>query len=160
MIFNVYPTRSQPTFLLPITALNCRHAHYFQKGSSSPQRLTLNNLQLAMADNPASTNQLHIAHTNIHLGIGLLAGGLAITTIGIIQTINRNNNAQNAFKTASANWFAASRTNINTPTPTLPHYGVSPLIFIGGAATFSAIIPIFTVNKHAQKAIDIYNGVN
>jgi hypothetical protein len=146
----------------PTTITTREKAYYFRKGTdSSIERLTIHNLKLATADNPASTHELGIAGTNIHLSIGLLAGGVALVTAGIITTVNHNRDLSNAFDQASAKWFQEAQTNPNTPMPTAPHYsGLSPLFFIGTAATFSAFIPLFNVGKHVQKALDIYNGID
>jgi hypothetical protein len=146
----------------PTTITTREKAYYFRKGADSPiERLTLHNLGAATADNPASVQQVRIARTNIHLGIGLLAGGLALTTAGIITTINHNHALSNAYDQASANWFKQVQINPNTPMPALPHYsGLSPLFYIGTAATFSAFIPLFNVGRHVQMALDIYNGMD
>jgi hypothetical protein len=138
-----------------------RRALYFRKGQDGDiEPLNYRNLKLAMADDPASIQQLKVARTNIYLGIGLLAGGVALTFAGFLHTAQENNNAQNAFKTASAIWFQQSMQNPNTPLPSLPpHYGPSPLIYIGALASLSAIIPFATSGKHAQRAVDIYNGI-
>jgi len=146
----------------PTTITTRQKAYYFRKGADSPiQRLSIHNLTLATADNPASTQELRIAGTNIHLGIGLLAGGVVLATAGIITTVNHNRDLSNAYDQASAKWFQQAQTNPNTPLPALPHYsGLSPLFYIGTAATLSAMIPLFNVNKHVQKALDIYNGID
>src|ERR1700761_3867415 len=53
-------------------------AVYFRKDQDSVyHRISIRNLRVALADNPASMQQLHIAGTNIGLGVGLLVGGLA-----------------------------------------------------------------------------------
>ena len=133
---------------------------YFRKDRDSTyHRVTIHNLRVALADNPASMQQLRIAGTNIGIGIGLLAGGIALTTAGIISTIHKNNAAQNAFNTASAQWYAQAQANpyANNPMPTLPHYSASPLIYIGAITTFSCMIPLFNVGSHGRKAIELYN---
>jgi hypothetical protein len=136
-------------------------ATYFRKDQDSViHRLTIRNLRVALADNPASMQQLHIAGVNVGIGIGLLAGGIALTTAGIISTIHKNNEASNAYNQASAKWFQQAQTNPNTPMPTLPHYSASPLIYIGAATTLSCMIPLFNVASHGKKAIDIYNGID
>jgi hypothetical protein len=149
-----------PTF--PTTITTQRKALYFRKGEDGDiQPLSYQNLKVAMADNPASIQQLQVARTNIYLGVGLLAGGVALTVAGVIHTVQENNNAQAAFKTASANWYQQSMQNPNTPLPSLPpHYGPSALTYIGGIACLSAIIPLANSGKHAQKALDIYNGID
>jgi hypothetical protein len=145
----------------PTTITSREKAYYFRKGTDSNiQRVTYHNLKIALADNPASMQQLRIAGTNLYLGIGLLAGGLALTAAGIIETNKHNNDAQNAYKTASANWFIQAQTNPNAPLPALAHYSVSPLIYIGAATTLSAMIPLFNVGRHGQKALEIYNGID
>jgi opacity protein-like surface antigen len=145
----------------PTTITSREKAYYFRKGTDSNiQRVTYHNLKLALADNPSSMHQLRIAGTNLYLGIGLLAGGLAVTAAGIIETGKRNNDAQNAFKTASANWLIQAQTNPNASPPALVHHSESPLIYIGAATTLSAMIPLFNVGRHAQKALEIYNGID
>jgi hypothetical protein len=134
-------------------------AVYFRKDQDSAiHRVTLGNLRVALADNPASMQQLHIAGVNVGIGIGLLAGGIALTTAGIISTIHKNNAASNAYNQASQQWYQQAQTNPNTPMPTLPHYSASPLIYIGALTTLSCMIPLFNVNSHAKRAIDIYNA--
>jgi hypothetical protein len=146
----------------PTTITTREKAYYFRKEPDSPiQRLTLHNLGVATADNPASAQQIRIARTNIHVGIGLLAGGVALVSAGIITTVNHNHDLSTAYDQASAKWFQQAQTNPNTPLPALPHYsGLSPLFFIGTAATLSAFIPLFNVGRHAQKALEIYNGMD
>lgn len=135
---------------------------YFRKDQDSAiHRVTLRNLRVALADNPASIQQLHIAGVNVGIGVGLLLGGIATTTAGIITTVHHNQQLSNAYNQASAKWFAQAQATpwLNTPSPALPHYsGLSPLFFIGTAMTLSCMIPLFNVAKHSQKAIDIYNG--
>ena len=137
-------------------------AVYFRKDQDSTyHRASLRNLRVALADNPASMQELHIAGINIGLGIGLLAGGIALSTAGIITTVHHNQQLTNAYNQATAKWFAQSQATpwANNPSPALPHYsGLSPLFFVGTAMTLSCMIPIFNVAKHGQKAIDIYNG--
>jgi hypothetical protein len=95
------------------------------------------------------------------VGIGLLAGGVALVTAGIITTVNHNHALSEAYDQASAKWFQQAQTNQNTPMPALPQYsGLSPLFFIGTAATLSAFIPIRNVGRHVQKALEIYNGID
>ena len=146
---------------------NYGRAVYFRKDQDSAiHRVTLHNLKVALADNPASMEQLRIAGANVYLGIGLLAGGLALTAAGIITAVNHNHALSNAYDQASAKWFAQAQTNPynlnNTnPMPALPHYsGPSALFYIGTAMSLSCMIPLFNVNSHAKKSIDIYNGVN
>ena len=44
--------------------------------------------------------------------------------------------------------------------PTLPHYGsLSPLAYVGMGLTVSAIISIVSIGRHAQRALDSYNGM-
>lgn len=138
-------------------------AVYFRKDQDSAiHRLTYQNLRIALADNPASMQQLHIAGTNIGLGIGLAAAGLVLTTVGIITTVEHNHNLSNAYNQATAKWFAQAQTNpyANNPSPALPHYsGPNALFYLGTAATLSCIIPFCNVASHTRKAIDIYNGI-
>lgn len=153
-------TPDGPSF--PTTISTAEKAWYFRKGDDGNiQRVTYRNLKAALADNPASTRELGIAGVNLHVGIGLLAGGTALIVGGIIQTVKRNNDAYNNFKTASANWYIASMRNPGLPPPqAAEHYGISPLSYIGGAMLLTAFIPILNVNKHARKALDIYNGID
>src|ERR1700743_3019366 len=52
-------------------------AVYFRKDQDETiHRVTIHNLQVALADNPASMRQLRIAGTNAYLAIGLFAGGI------------------------------------------------------------------------------------
>jgi hypothetical protein len=153
-------TPNGPSF--PTTITTAEKAWYFRKGDDGDiQRVTYRNLRNAVADKPASTKEIRIAGTNMYVGIGLLAGGAALMTAGFIQAAQRNNDAYNAYKTASANWFAASAQNPGLPPPSpAAHYGISPLTYIGGAMLLSAFIPIAGVNKHARRALDIYNGID
>ena len=48
--------------------------------------------------------------------------------------------------------------NPNAPMPTLPHYGLSPLFYVGSAMALTGFIPIFNVKKHLFSALDIYNS--
>lgn len=143
----------------PTTISTHEKVFYFRKDPDGPiQRLTLHNLGIATADNPASTAQLNIARTDIGVGIGLLAGGLALTTAGFISTVNHNHQAQKAFQQASATWYQEAQSNPNTPMPTAPHTSVSALLFIGAAASVSAVIPLCNAHQHVRTALDIYNG--
>lgn len=146
----------------PTSITTREKAWYFRKGDDGDiQRLSYHNLKDAVADNPASTREVRIAGTNLSVGIGLLAGGTALAVAGIIQTVHRNNDAYNAFKTASANWFIQSQQNPNTPMPSAAaHYGPSALIYIGVISTLSATIPLVSVSRHVRKALDIYNGID
>lgn len=137
-------------------------AVYFRKDQDEAiHRVNFQNLSVALADNPASMQQLRIAHTNACLSIGLLAGGAALSAVGFIVTSNHDRILQNAYNQASAKWYAQSLTNPNTPMPAAPNTGsLSPLIFIGLASTLSCIIPITGHIRHTQRAIDTYNGVN
>jgi hypothetical protein len=157
----IYGSSTPDGIQTPTTITTRERAYFFRKGAdSSIQRLTLHNLGIATADNPASAQEIRIARTNIHVGIGLIAAGLALTTAGIITTVDHNHALSNEFSQASAKWFQQTQTNPNTPMPTLPHYSsLGPLFYIGAAASFSAFIPLFNVAKHTQKALDIYNGI-
>jgi hypothetical protein len=137
-------------------------AFYFRKGPDGDmERLNYRNLKDAVADDPASAREISIAGVDLSLGIGLLAGGAALVVAGIVQTSHRNNDAYNAYKTASANWYMQSQQNPNTPLPsTPPHYGPSALVYIGSVATLSAIIPLASLNGHVRRALDIYNGID
>ena len=139
-------------------------AVYFRKDQDSAiHRVTYHNLGVALADNPASLQQLHIAGTNIGLGIGLVTAGLALTTVGLITTIEHNHNLSNAYNQASAKWFAQSQATpwLNTPMPALPHEsGPNALFYLGTVATLSCIIPFCNVARHERRAIDIYNGLD
>jgi hypothetical protein len=109
-----------------------------------------------MADNDASRAQLKVAGTNLHVAIGLLAAGAGTIIGGIMVTHQRNTDAYNTYKQQSAAWYASG--NVSAPMPTLPHYGLSPLFYVGSAMVLSGVIPIFNVRKHLVKALDIYNG--
>jgi hypothetical protein len=137
-------------------------AVYFRKDQDEAiHRVTFRNLDVALADNAASMQQLRIAHTNAYLAIGLFAGGIGLGAAGFIITANHENALNNAYNLASAKWQAQSLINPNTPMPTPPKDGsLSPLVYIGLASIFSCIIPIASSRKHTQKAIDIYNGAN
>lgn len=157
----VYAANTPGGTEFPTTISTREKVFYFRKDPDGPiQRLTLHNLGIATADNAASANELSIARTNIGVGIGLIAGGLAVATAGVISTVNHNRNAQNAYQQASATWFQEAQTNPNTPMPTAPHTGVSPLLFIGAAASVSAMIPLFNAHRHVQAALDMYNGID
>lgn len=138
-------------------------AVYFRKDQDSAyHRISLRNLRVALADNPASIQQLHIAGANIGLGIGLLAGGLVLSTVGIITTVHHNHELSDAYNQATAKWFAQAQANpwANNPSPALPHYsGLSALFFVGTGMTLSAMIPLFSAGKHVQRSIDLYNGI-
>jgi|GEM_PF-2851351 hypothetical protein len=143
----------------PTTITTREAAWFFRKGPDGDiERVTIQNLRSAMADNPNSLAQLKIAGTNLGIGIGLLAAGAGTAVAGIIQTHQRNTDAYNNYKAESAAWYNNSTTNPNTPMPTLPHYGLSPLFYVGTALALSGIIPIFNVRQHLAKALDIYNG--
>ncbi len=137
---------------------------YFRKDQDSAiHRVTYHNLGVALADNPASMQQLHIAGTNIGLGIGLVSAGLALTTVGLITTIEHNHNLSNAYNQATAGWFAQAQAHpfSNAPMPAIPHYsGPNALFYLGTVATLSCIIPFCNVARHERKAIDIYNGID
>jgi hypothetical protein len=158
----IFGTTTPDGIVTPTTITTHQKAFFFQKGTDSPiQRLTVQNLKLATADNPASTQQLKVAGTNIYLGVGLVAGGIALTTIGIISTVNHNHALSNAYDQASANWYKEDQVNPNTPLPTLPHYSsLGPAFYLGTAMTVSAMIPLFNIRNHVQKALDIYNGID
>jgi hypothetical protein len=144
----------------PTTITTHEKAFFFRKDTGDVQRANYHNLSLATADNPASTQQLRIAHTNIVVGIGLLGAGVALVTTGIITTINHNHQISTAYDQAAAKWYQQAQTNANTPMPALPHYsGPSPLFYLGTAMTLSAGIPLFSVRRHTQMALDIYNGI-
>jgi hypothetical protein len=143
----------------PSTITTRETAWFFRKGLDGDiERVTIHNLRAAMTDDPASLAQLKIAGANLHIGIGLLAAGAGTAVAGIIQTHQRNTDAYNNYKAESAAWYNSSLTNPNTPMPTLPHYGLSPLFFVGSAMALSGFIPIFNTRKHLVKALDIYNG--
>jgi hypothetical protein len=143
----------------PTTITTREAAWFFRKGPDGDiERVTIKNLRSAMADNPTSLAQLKIAGTNLGIGIGLLAAGAGTVVAGIIQTHQRNTDAYNNFKAESAAWYNNSMTNPNTPAPTLPHYGLSPLFYVGSAVALTGLIPIFNVRQHLVKALDIYNG--
>jgi hypothetical protein len=152
-------TLDGPRFRNSISAR--RKAYFFEKDKDGViQRLNFSNLRDAVADNPASTGELHIAGVDLRLGIGLVAAGTALVVAGFIQTAHRNNDAFHAYRQASANWYIAVQQNPNTPMPTAPsHYGPSALVYIGGLAAVSAIIPLANVGGHIRKALDIYNGI-
>ncbi len=135
-------------------------AVYFRKDQDEAiHRVNIQNLRVALADNPASMQQLRIARTNAYLSIGLFAGGIGLTAAGFILTTNHNHAVTNSYNQAVAKWYAQSLTNPNTPMPPPPKFGsLSPLVFMGIASTLSCIIPIAGRIKHTQKAIDIYNG--
>ncbi|HEV3410908.1 MAG TPA: hypothetical protein VG101_00460 [Puia sp.] len=144
---------------IPTTITTREKAWFFRKSPDGDiERITINNLRRAMADNPASLSQLKIAGTNLYVSIGLLAAGAGTAVAGIIQTHQRNTDAYNTYKQQSAAWFANSMTNPNAPLPTLPHYGLSPLFYVGSAMVLSGFIPIFNVRKHLVRALDIYNS--
>jgi hypothetical protein len=137
-------------------------AVYFRKDQDSAvHRVTIRNLRVALADNPASMQELKIAGTNVYVGIGLLAAGIGLAAAGIITTVNHNHQLSNAYNQAAANWYSQAQHNPNTPMPALPSYsGPSPLFYLGAISTLSCIIPFANVAKHARKAVDIYNGIN
>jgi hypothetical protein len=143
----------------PTTITTREKAWFFRKGADSGiQRVTIDNLRGAMADNPASLAEVTVAGTNMHVAIGLLAAGAGATVAGIIVTHQRNTDAFTSYQKESAAWYANSMTNPNAPMPTLPHYGLSPLFYVGSAMVLSSFIPIFGVRKHLVKALDIYNS--
>ena len=149
-------TPNGPSF--PTTITTREKSLFFRKDDSAIQRLTFKNLKIAVADNAASMRELRIAGTNLYVGVGLLAAGVGLVVGGIIQTHQRNTDAQNAYSAASRAWV--TQNNPNAPMPTLPHYGLSPLFWVGTVTTFSALIPLATVGRHAHKAILIYNGLD
>lgn len=151
------PTLGGPANI-PSTITTEAKAFYFSKNNGDIQRLTYNNLKLAVADDPASLHELRLAHTDLFLGIGLFAAGVTIMVADINHTIQRNNDAQNAYKAASDAWFNETRYNPNAPLPALPpHYGISALFYLGMATTLSAVIPLASIGKHTHKTLYIYN---
>lgn len=40
-----------------------------------------------------------------------------------------------------------------------PHYGLSPLFYVGSAMVLSGAIPLLNIRKHLVNALDIYNGI-
>ena len=144
---------------IPNTISTRETAWFFRKGAAGDiQRVTIQNLRGAMADNPASLAQLKIAGANLYVSIGLFAAGAGTVIAGIIQTHQRNTDAYNTYQQESAAWYANSMNNPNAPIPTLPHYGLSPLFYVGSAMALSGFIPIFNVRKHLVQALDIYNS--
>jgi hypothetical protein len=145
---------------IPTTITTQEKALYFKKGQDGDiQRLNYRNIKLAVADNVSSSKEIRIAGVDLSLGIGMLAGGVALAAAGFVHTAQQNNNASNAYKAASANWYNQSLTNPNTPPPALPpHYGPSALVYIGALTAVAAIIPLANVNRHVRRALDIYNG--
>jgi|SRR5580658_6090364 hypothetical protein len=143
----------------PTTITTRESAWFFRKGPyGDVERVTIHNLTNAMADNPASLAELKVAGVNLHVSIGLFAAGTATVIAGIIQTTQKNTDAYNNFKAESATWYNNSMTNANTPMPTLPHYGLSPLFYVGSAMALTGLIPICNVRKHLVRALDIYNS--
>ncbi|HTR27741.1 MAG TPA: hypothetical protein VMH27_00625 [Puia sp.] len=141
----------------PTTITTREKAWFFRKEpDGAVERVTIPNLRTAVADNAASLAQVKVAGTNLHVAIGLLAAGAATTIAGVIVTHQRNTDAYNNYKQQSAAWYASG--NANAPMPTLPHYGLSPLFYVGSAMVLSGFIPILNVRKHLVKALDIYNG--
>ena len=141
----------------PTTITAREKAWFFRKGpEGTVERVTIPNLRTAMADNAASLAQVKVAGTNLHAAIGLLAAGAGTVIAGIIVTNQRNTDAYNNYKQQSAAWYASG--NVSAPMPTLPHYGLSPLFYVGSAMVLSGFVPIFNVRKHLVKALDIYNG--
>ena len=125
------------------------------------RQLNIRNLRSAVADNPSSAGELNIAGVDLHLGIGLVAGGVALVATGLIQTSRRYKAAIDAYRAASANWYLAAQQNPNTTMPRAPgHYGISPLVYIGALAAVSAVIPLTNVGSHVRRALDIYNGID
>jgi hypothetical protein len=143
----------------PSTITTRETAWFFRKGLDGDiERVTIRNLRAAMTDDPASLAQLKIAGANLHISIGLLAAGAGTMIAGIIETHQRNTDAYNTYQQESTAWYNNSLHNPNAPMPTLPHYGLSPLFYVGTAVTLGGVIPIFNVRKHLAKALDIYNG--
>jgi hypothetical protein len=149
---------------MPTSITTQQKAWFFRKGADGDiQPLTLRNLSLAVSDDSASLHELNLVHSNIYLGIGLAAAGIALMAAGIASTVNHNHALSNAYDQASAQWFAEAQAHpwVNNPMPPLPKYsGLSPVAFVGMAVTLSAIIPFATGGKHAQKALNIYNGID
>jgi hypothetical protein len=147
----------------PTTITTQEKALFFRKGADGDiQPLTYHNLKLAVADDSTSSHELRLAHSNLYLGVGLLAAGIALVATGIASTVNHNHALSNAYDQASAKWFAEAQANpfANNPMPPLPRYsGLSPLAFVGMAVTLSAVIPLASIGKHAQKALNNYNGI-
>jgi hypothetical protein len=143
---------------VPTTISTREAAWFFRKDTGGDiERVTIHNLRNAMADNPASLAQLKIAGANLYVSIGLIAAGAGTVVAGIIQTHQRNTAAYNTYQQESTAWYNNSMNNPNAPMPTLPHYGLSPLFYVGSAMVLSGIIPIFNVRKHLASALDIYN---
>ena len=160
----VYASATPDGVRTPTTITSREKALFFRKepdGDIEP--LTYHNLNIAIADDSNATHELRIARTNVYLGVGMLAAGLGLFATGIITTIHHNNQAENAYTQASAEWYAESTAHpwSNTPMPAAPHYeGLSALSFVGMAMSFSAIIPFANTGKHARRALAIYNGID
>lgn len=151
------PAPDVPQF--PNTISTRETAWFFRKDTAGEiERVTIQNLRNAMADNPASLAELRIAGTNLSIGIGLLAAGAGTVIASIIQTHQRNTAAYNTYQQESAAWYANSMNNPNAPMPTPTHYGLSPLFYVGSVMALSGVIPIFGVRKHLVRALDIYNS--
>jgi hypothetical protein len=143
---------------VPTTISTREAAWFFRKDTGSDiERVTIHNLRNAMADNPASLAELKIAGTNLYVSIGLIAAGAGTVVAGIIQTHQRNTAAYNTYQQESTAWYNNSMNNPNATMPTLPHYGLSPLFYVGSAMALSGFIPIFNARKHLVSALDIYN---
>jgi hypothetical protein len=160
----VSTTPDGPTF--PETTTTTHKDFFFQKDDAGPVLpVNFKNLQDAMQDNPGSLKELQLTHSNIHVGIGLAAGGLALLGIGIAVTAHHNHLADEQYNQAfnqysqELNHIPPFSPNWPLPPPALPNHIVSPLIYVGGAAIFSAIIPLASAGRHAKKAIDIYNDM-
>ncbi|GGB25854.1 hypothetical protein [Puia dinghuensis] len=149
---------------IPTTYSTQQKDWYFRKDPDGTiLRLNFRNLKYAMADNPASTHELQVGRTNVYLGIGLMVTGVVFSFAGILQGVHRSQDAQNAYKTASNNWFNAAQANPFNPPPMPPlppHYGPSALFYLGLPTMLSGMIPLFNAGKHAKKALDIYNGID
>lgn len=144
----------------PTTIATRESAWFFRKGPDGDvERVSVRNLRMAMSDNPASLAQLKVAGTNLDVSIGLLAAGAGMIVAGIIQTHQRNTDAYNKYQAATSAWYNNSMTNPNAPMPTLSHYGLSPLFYVGSAMAVSGFIPILNMRKHLIKALEIYNTV-
>jgi hypothetical protein len=154
------------------TAMITHKDLFFQKDDQGPVLpLTFKNLREALRDNPQSLHELELARSNIHLSIGLAAGGLALLGVGIGMTIHHNHVEDEKFARASG-LLNPNPTPPGTPIfppvgfglqqnlpppPPLPDHTISPLIYVGAATLFTATIPLFGVKKQSQRALDIYN---
>jgi hypothetical protein len=112
--------------------------YFFRKGETEDmQEMNYRNLKEAMADNPASLDQLQAARSKLKAAGVMAAASFLITAIGIQATFREN--ARRHAENPKAKGYT------------------SPMLFAGPVMIAASITVMFTVPGHMRKAVDIYN---